>query len=223
VKRSGSQEKRWFYELAPNEARKLMLGAASRKDWETVWAWSDVIVPGHNPWRTFDNQLMLDLRRNSRDQEMREELELLILKFGGAELIPRVHAIVDSQTCPVEPALWSFLLTREGSPAEEELIRKYRRASTNRHCQAELYLQLVLSPVTDLPGAWKGYWSPALENIVVSQLDMHDGVAIVAADLLGQFGSRDAEAPLWARLEKWHRSPSLRPSDMRLEHDLERA
>jgi len=200
-----------------------MLGAASRKDWETVWAWSDVIVPGHNPWRTFDNQLMLDLRRNSRDQEMREELELLILKFGGAELIPRVHAIVDSQTCPVEPALWSFLLKREGSPAEEELIRKYRRASTNRHCQAELYLQLVLSPVTDLPGAWKGYWSPALENIVVSQLDMHDGVAIVAADLLGQFGSRDAEAPLWARLEKWHRSPSLRPSDMRLEHDLERA
>jgi len=222
VKESGSQQKRWLYELAPDEARTIVLAAAARRDWETVWDWSDVIAPWDRPSRVLDNQLMLDLRRNYRDQEMREELELLILKFGGAELGPRVHAIVDSQTCPADPALWSFLLKHEGTSAEDRLIRKYRAASAKGRCQADTHLQLVLSPDTGLPGAWKGYWSPALENIVVSQLDKQDGTALVAADLLGHFGSREAQAPLWARLEQWHRSPSLRPNQVRLEHDLER-
>jgi hypothetical protein len=105
------------------------------------------------------------------------------------------------------PALWAFLLKQEGVPAEKKLIRRYHKSSADPTCDADLPLQQI----------WLNYsvryWSPQLEAIVVSQLDKTNSLATGAAHLLERFASKDSEPALWARLEKWHRSPPLRPRD----------
>jgi len=213
---------RWFAELAPAEARRYMIAAAQRGDWEKAWTWARQ-TKAAEPSVLLDRHLILALHRDTDDEDTGNQLHWLLLKVGGPELVKPVRDILHSETCLGEPELWSFLLKYEGTAAEEELVRSYREALSGGGCDADLELQQVLQPNSF--ENWRGYWSPALETVVISQLQKEDSIAIGAANLLKWSGSSEAKDKLWARLEKWHQSHPIRATAlaMRPEDDLEQS
>jgi hypothetical protein len=199
---------RWFAELAPAEARGYMIAAAQRGDWEKAWSWGE--MKAAEPSLLLDRHLIHALHRDTDDEMTRNQLRWLLLKFGGPELVKPVRGILQSETCLGEPELWSFLLKYKGAAAEEELVRSYKKALSSGGCDADLALQQVLQPSEN----WRGYWSLALESIVISQLGKEDSIAIGASNLLKQFGSPTAEDQLWIQLEKWHKSHPIRATTL---------
>lgn len=210
----------WLYKLAPQEARQSMIRSAVSGDWATVTEWSTVMPEDERPSAVLDSHLAKALRQEP-DDELENNLDQILLRLGGSDLIAPVRQILASESCMGRPALWAFLLKREGEEATRTLIRSYHQNSVDPACDAELpFQQIWLNyPVR--------YWSPQVEAVVVSQLDKTDSLATGAARLLEHLGSKDSEPVLWARLEKWHRSPPLRPRDasqsIQDEDDLEAA
>lgn len=215
------EQMRWLYELAPQEARDSMLHAAARDDWATVTEWSTVMPEGGRPSAVLDFHLRNALRQEPGDEQLEKNLTQILLRLGGPDLITPARQILASESCMGHAALWAFLLKQEGAAAERRLLRRYHQESADPTCGADLPLQQV----------WRNhsvrYWSPQLQAIVVAQLDKTDSLATGAAHLLERFGAKDSESALWARLDKWHRSPPLRPRDgpqsIREEDDLEAA
>jgi hypothetical protein len=201
-----AEQMRWLYELAPQEARQSMIHSAARGDWATVTEWSTVMPEDERPSVVLDSHLANALRQEGND-ELESNLNQVLLRLGGPDLIVPLRQILASESCMGSPALWAFLLKQEGALAERRLIRRYHQESADPTCEVDLPLQQV----------WLNhsvrYWSPQLQAIVASQLDKTDSLAMGAAHLLERFGAKDSESSLWARLEKWHRSPPLRPLD----------
>jgi len=205
-KTEGSQQMRWLYKLAPQEARQSMIHSAARGDWATVAGWAAVMPENEKPSAVLDSHLARALRQEP-DVETEDNLDQVLLGLGGANLIAPVREILASESCVGSPALWAFSLKQQGRPAEERLVWRYHQDGADPICNADLALQQI----------WLNhsvrYWSPQLEAIVVSQLDKSDPLATDAAHLLERFGSKDSEPALWTRLEKWHRSPPSRVRD----------
>jgi hypothetical protein len=218
-----AEQMRWLYELAPQEARHSMLHAAARDDWATVAEWSTVMPEGVRPSAVLDANLANALRQEPDDEQLENNLNQILLRMGGPDLIPPVRQILASESCMGHPALWAFLLKQEGAVAESRLLGRYHqeKESADPTCDVDLPLQQI----------WLNHsghhWSPQLQAIIVSQLDKTDSLAMGAAHLLERFGAKDSESALWARLEKWHRSPPLLPREasqsIRDEDDLEAA
>jgi hypothetical protein len=194
----------WLYQLAPQRARQSMIHSALGGDWATVTEWATVVPEDERPSAVLDSHLAKALRQEP-DDELENNLDQILLRLGGSDLIAPVRQILASESCMGRPALWAFLLKREGEEATRRLIRSYHQNSADPACDAELpFQQIWLNyPVR--------YWSLQVEAIVVSQLDKTDSLATGAAGLLERLGSKDSEPALWARLEKWHRSPPMRP------------
>jgi hypothetical protein len=204
---SYAEQMRWLYELAPQEARQSMVHSAAHGDWAMVTGWAAVMPENERPSAVLDSHLARALREETDDEEVASYLTRILLRLGGPDLIVPARQILASESCMGSPALWAFLLKQQGALIEKKLIRRYHQDSAEPTCDADLPLQQIWLnyPVR--------YWSPQLEAIVVSQLDKDDSLAIGAAHLLERFGSKDSEGPLWARLEKRHRSAPLRPRD----------
>jgi hypothetical protein len=205
------QYKRWLYELAPQEARRAMIAAAAREDWEAAQSWSRVVPAGGTPSAALDRHLLKAFRHETDDEQTGWILDDILLKLGGPDLIVPVRRMLASESCLGRPYLWSFLLKQEGGAAEDSLLRRYHHESISADCDPDLSLQEVLQGNRSVSAL--GYWSPKLEAIAVEQLDMRDEVAIGAAGLLSRFGAKQSEEKLWARLEKWHKAHPLRPAD----------
>jgi hypothetical protein len=219
-KTEGSQQMRWLYKVAPQEARQSMIHSAARGDWATVAGWAAVMPENENPSAVLDSRLARALREEP-DVETEDNLDHVLLKLGGADLIATVRQILASESCVGSPALWAFSLKQQGRLAEERLVRRYHQDAAVPTCNADLALQQI----------WLDHsvrrWSPQIEAIVVSQLDKSDPIATDAAHLLERFGSKDSEPALWTKLQKWHRSPPFRMPDstqsISPEKDLEAA
>jgi hypothetical protein len=219
-KTKGFQQMRWLCKLAPQEARRTMIHSAARDDWATVAGWAAVISENEKRSAILDSHLARALRQG-QDAETEDNVEQVLLKLGGTNLIAPVRQILASESCVGSPALWAFSLKLQGRLAEERLVRRYHQGGGDPTCNADLALQQI----------WLNhsvrYWSPQIEAIVVSQLDKNDPVATDAAHLLERFGSKDSELALWTKLENWHRSPSFRGRDstqsISPEKDLEAA
>jgi len=200
-----AEQMRWLYELAPNDARRVMIHSAARDDWEAAADWAAVIPEGGKPSAVLDSHLAKALREESDDVVRENYLNGILLRLGGLELITPARQILASESCVGDSALWAFLLKQQGPPAERRLIRRYQQDSKDPTCDADLPLQQIWLRYS------VRYWSPQLEAIIVSQLDKPDSLAVGAAHLLERFGSKDSESALWARLEKWHHLHPLRP------------
>ena len=202
-KTEGSEQMRWLYKLAPQEARQSMIHSAARGDWATVAGWAAVMPENEKPSAVLESHLARALRQEP-DVETEDNLNQVLLRMGGAHLIAPVRQILASESCLGSPALWALLLKQQGGLAEQRLIRRYHQDDADPTCNADLALQQI----------WLNhsvrYWSPQLEAIVVSQLDKSAPLATDAAHLLERFGSKYSEPALWTRLEKWHRSPPFR-------------
>jgi hypothetical protein len=200
-----AEHMRSLYELAPNDARRMMIHSAARDDWGVVAGWAAVIPEGGKPSAALDSDLARALRKESDDIVLESYLDRILLRLGGPDLITPARQILASESCVGDSALWAFLLKQQGPLAERRLIQRYQRDSHDPTCDADLPLQQI----------WLNhsarYWSPQLEAIVVSQLDKPDSLAVGAAHLLEKFGSKDSEDALWSRLAKWHHSHPLRP------------
>ena len=219
-KTEGSQQMRWLYMLAPQEARQSMIHSAARGDWATAAGWAAVMPENEKPSAVLDSHLARALRQEP-DVETEDNLDQVLLRLGGANLIAPVREILASESCVGSPALWAFSLKQQGRPAEERLVQRYHQDGADPICNADLALQQI----------WLNHsvrrWSPQIEAIVVSQLDKSDSIATNAAHLLERFGSKDSEPALWTKLERWHRSPPFRMRDstqsISPEKDLEAA
>jgi hypothetical protein len=205
-KTEGYEQMRWLYKLAPQEARQSMIHSAARGDWATVAGWAAIMPGNEKPSAVLDSHLARALRQEL-GVETEDNLDQVLLRLGGANLIAPVRQILASESCVGSPALWAFSLKQRGGLAEERLIRRYHQDSADPICNADLGLQQI-----SLNHSVR-YWSPQLEAIVVSQLDKSDPIATDAAHLLERFGSKDSEPALWTRLEEWHRSPPFRARD----------
>jgi hypothetical protein len=183
-----------------------MIHSAARGDWATVAGWAAVMPGNEKPSTVLDSHLARALRQEP-GVETEDNLDQVLLRLGGANLIAPVRQILASESCVGSPALWAFSLKQQGGLAEERLIRRYHQDGADPNCNADLALQQI----------WVNhavrYWSPQIEGIVISELDKSDPIATDAAHLLERFGSKDSEPALWARLEKWHRSPPIRGRD----------
>lgn len=210
----------WFRELAPQEARRRLLAAAAQGDWETAWSWASLMPEINTTSARLDRLLLTAFQEETDDDQKQRVLDLVLLRVGGADLVGPMRTLLDSETCMGQPSVWAFLLKQEGRAAEDSLVRRYEEQKSDRTCDADAALQEILrqGPRT--------YWSSRLETIVEAQLDMEDPIARGAAQLLEVRGSAGAEDALWARLQKWHRSPPLRATsggELAPEDDLEYA
>jgi hypothetical protein len=201
------QHQRWLYQVAPLRAQRMMIVAMEQGDWTLARNWGRVIRPTTTLSHLVDDDV-INVLTNYADED-NSDVEWTLLKFGTRAAAGSARKILASQECLGDPTLWAFLLRVEGSRAEQSLIRRYQKASARADCRTDADIYTVVDQIDSTQSrTWKPYWSPALEAIFVSQLGNPDTfLAAEDTELLGLYGSKQAEDKLWAKLEAWHRSP----------------
>ncbi|HEY7182335.1 MAG TPA: HEAT repeat domain-containing protein [Blastocatellia bacterium] len=188
---------RRLYELAPDEGRRLIIEEMRRPSLGVGFATLELLPDETLPESegTLVENLKKALSDGGGDADL---LSTLIERYATASVAPRVRDIYGAKggkwECSIQSALLAYFL-RVDAPTGIELAKQAlnARGPEYTHCYASL-----LSDVSKLR------MTPELEALAIEHLDDPDPeVVINAASALGQYGSTDAEKPLWARLEKW--------------------
>jgi hypothetical protein len=184
---------RRLYELAPDEGRKLILEELRRPN-PSVNAATLGLLPDET-LPELDETLVENLEKRRGDLFV---LSQLIERYATASVSPRVKAFYSDKAgqwaCSIQSSLLAYLL-RTDAAMGIDLIKQAlaARGKEYTHCYASLLLEVAKLRMT-----------PELEALAIEHLDDPDPeVVIQAASTLGQYGSIDAEKPLWQRLEKW--------------------
>lgn len=197
VKDLKSSGLRRLYELAPDEGRKLIIEELRRPKpsvgFTTLKLLPDKTLPELE--ETLVENLEKSLSGAGGDADL---FSSLIERYATASVLPRVRAFygdkVGIRGCSYQSSLLAYFL-RVDAATGIELVKQElaARGPEYTHCYASL-----LADVAKLRTI------PELEALAVEHLDGPDPeVVIHAASMLGQYGSADAEKPLWRRLEKW--------------------
>src|SRR5262249_19153326 len=188
---------RRLYDLAPDEGRRLIIEELRRPSpgvgWPTLKLLPDETLP------ELEETLVENLKKAlSGAGGNADLLSMLIERYATASVAPQVRDIYGDKggkwACFIQSALLAYFL-RVDAPTGIELAKQAldARGTEYSHCYTAL-----LSDLSKLRMA------PGLEALAIEHLDDPDPeVVINAASALGQYGSTDAEKPLWARLEKW--------------------
>ncbi|MBO0861794.1 MAG: hypothetical protein J2P21_25560 [Chloracidobacterium sp.] len=188
---------RRLYEMAPDEGRKLIIEELRRPSPSVGFATLKLLPDETLP--DLDETLVENLKKAlSAAGGNADMLSMLIESYATASVAPQVRDIYGSKggkwACSIQSALLAYFL-RVDAPTGIELAKQAldARGTEDSHCYTAL-----LSDVAKLR------MTPELETLAIEHLDDPDPeVVISAASTLGQYGSTDAEKPLWARLEKW--------------------
>jgi hypothetical protein len=182
---------RRLYELAPDEGRKLILEELRRPN-PSVNAATLGLLPDET-LPELDETLVENLEKRRGDLFV---LSQLIERYATASVSPRVKAFYSDKAgqwaCSIQSSLLAYLL-RTDAAMGIELIKQAARSKEHTRCYVSLLTEVAKLRMT-----------PELEELAIEHLDDPDPeVVIQAASTLGQYGSADAEKPLWQRLEKW--------------------
>jgi len=184
---------RRLYELAPDEGRKLILEELRRPN-PTVNSATLGILPDKT-LPELDDTLVENLEKRNGDLFI---LSQLIERYATASASPRVKAFYSDKAgqwaCSIQSSLLAYLLRTDTAmgidPIKQALAA---RGKEHTRCYVSLLIEVAKLRMT-----------PDLEELAIEHLDDPDPeVVIQAASTLGQYGSIDAEKPLWQRLEKW--------------------
>ena len=134
--------------------------------------------------------------RLEREFEQRSDFAL-IGQFGDTSILPQMKQVFERRGGDIEcwqlnSILQYFLRVAQEYGAAQVAMLQERKTGTV-DCRGSIFLSL-----DELP--------PALQPVAVRALDNHNPAIMAdAAQSLGYWGSAEAEAALWARLERFHR------------------
>jgi hypothetical protein len=184
---------RRLYELAPDEGRKLILEELRRPNpsvnTDTLGLLPDETLPD------LDETLVENLETRKGDLFV---LSKLIERYATASVSSRVRAFYGDKAgnwaCSIQSSLLAYFL-RVDSAMGIELVERELAARGDGYTRCYSSLLVDVAKLRTTPG---------LEALAIERLDDPDPeVVINAASMLGQYGSAEAENPLWQRLEKW--------------------
>ncbi len=196
-----SQALRRIYELAPEEGRRLMLAAMKRPNPGVALAALTLLPDETLP--ELDQVFMNNFERG----EQTEIHSALIERYASSALGSRVSTWladkVGKTACYEQDRLLAYVL-RVDATNGAALIRQALTLREDTHC-----FPSVLSGVAQL------HFKPELEKLALEFLDDGDlEVVASAVNLLGRYGSAEAQAPLWQKLEQWHQTWSVRAREL---------
>jgi len=200
---------RRLFESAPDEGRRLILDEIRRPkprvNQTVLRSLPDETLP------ELDNVLAANLEesvgKGSGDTDVITEL---IERYATAAIFPRVRAVYETAgaghwACRPQDALLAYLLRVDPAFGGEQLNKALAaRGKDFTRCYAS-----ALGSVAKL------HMSTEVEEAATAALEDEDPeVVSQAADVLGRFGSADAEKLLWRRLERWHEATQSRSEEM---------
>lgn len=178
-----------FYELAPEEGRHLILTEMKRSEPRVVLPaltlLPDETLPELDP--VFLNNLESSIHM------------ALIERYGSPNLYAQVSSLlaerIGKMACREQNNLLAYCL-RVNPAGGEALIRQAVNARGHTRCYSG-----VLSSIAELR------FSTELEKLALEMMNDSDlEVVISAINVLGKYGSSQAEAALWKKFEQWHQS-----------------
>ena len=184
---------RRLMELSPAEGRALLLAEIKNADTKiglpTLCSLPDRRLP------TLDTILAANLESSLKHGQGDSAIESrLVERYATSAILLRVKAVYGDNGCDVQANLLAYFLRTDHAYG----LKQMKAALASR--KATGCYRSVLSDVAALAAG------PDVERLAVSSLhDPDTEVAADAAKTLGAYGSRAAEAPLWARMREWHK------------------
>ncbi len=187
---------RRLYQIVPNEGRELILAEIQRPE-PRVGAKTLGILPE----RTLPE--LDDTLASSLEQGIEQNLSGaftrhsgLIARYATETILLRVKAVYEKDQAAgwleVQTALLNYFLR-----VDPEYGLKKLRAAAVVPCSG--CYRTILTDVAQRNR------SPQIEALALELLGHDDpGISADAATMLGKYGSADAKAALWKRLERWH-------------------
>lgn len=190
-----------IYELAPEEGRRLILAELKRPS-PRVGLSALTLLPDET-LPELDQVFMGNFERG----EQSEVQGALIERYGSSGLYSRVSALLADQAgkmaCFEQNHLLAYCLRIDGAGGEA-LIRQALNTRERTHCYPG-----VLNQVAEL------HFSPEVEKLALEVLnDSNLEIVISAVNVLGKYGSSEAEAPLWKKFEQWSQTWGKRGGEL---------
>jgi hypothetical protein len=188
---------RRLYELAADEGRGLII-EEMRRPYPSVGFATLRLLPDET-LPQLEETLAENLEKSrSGESGSVEVFSSLIERYATASVLPRVRAFygdkVGQRGCSYQASLLAYFL-RVDPAMGIDLVKQElaARGPEYTHCYASILVEVAKLRMTT-----------ELEALAIEHLDDPDPeVVINAASMLGQYGSAEAENPLWQRLEKW--------------------
>jgi hypothetical protein len=184
------------YELDPKRGRELIL-----KEIADPTGWARFEVLSMLPDKTLpemDEAFATALEKHGRTVPEQLLLHMKLLsRYGTPAILPRIKSVLGNQNwsfwCDVEAPVIAYCLRVDPAFGAAELEKALTRPSENG-CNKH-----ILGSVAEL------YTSPELESAAIRHLeDPEPEVALKSVEVLGKYGSAEAETPLLKRFQQWH-------------------
>ncbi|HZS08699.1 MAG TPA: HEAT repeat domain-containing protein [Blastocatellia bacterium] len=185
---------RRIYELAPEEGRRLII-AEMQSPRPGVGMSALTILPDEALPEL--DQILADRLEQGGEMDI---ISGLIERYATSAVSPRVRAFYEEKAgkwaCTIQANLLAYLL-RTDPESGAQLVRGalQARSKEDTGCWTN-----TLGEIGRL------HTCPELEKVAIASLDdPNPEVVRNAIELLGRYGSAEAEEPLWRCFEKWHR------------------
>jgi HEAT repeat protein len=203
---AGEALTRW-YELDPAGARSAVIAEIQRPkprlDARILGILADKELPEVE-------QALADRLAGDTDFDIQANAASLLARYGTRAVLPQVLAALEDRVgawaCVPQNAALAFVLKVDPPSARPLLERALdARGSHSNACRRSLLVEVASM-----------HYDPLLEELAIRRLsDPDPEVALDAANLLGKYGSAEAEPPLWRRYEAWSREWSGRAAELR--------
>jgi hypothetical protein len=186
---------RLLYELAPDQARALLLKAVADPDSRLTVTSLDVLPERELP--AYDGPLASALERADSDDAFQAALAR-VERFGSAAIADRVQQAIDrvrpTLGCEAGPTVLAYFYRVAPGIADRYLGPVTEAVRTDANCYTGA-----------LEAAARRRMSPGLEAAAIGQLRSDDPRSVAdAAEMLVEFGSGRAEPEVWQALDRWH-------------------
>jgi len=196
-----------IYELGPSEGRSLIL-----RDLQNVKAQPGMDVIKLLPAEDIPIALQPALERISQNNNARELDYVLLDRFADASAFGRVQKAFEGRiggwACAPQSAMLRYFLRVAPADGVKE-VEASLDARKVTHCYSSLLQELG----DELPQAQK--------SAIHALADPDSELVQDAVLSLGRWGTKDAEAALWARLQRFHKDWAGRESQLRMTPDYQ--
>lgn len=191
---AGEALTRW-YELDPAGARSAVIAEILRPkprfDAQILGMLADKELP--------EVEQALADRLAGDDLDIQSKAASLLARYGTRAVLPQVLAALQDHEGVPQYAALAYVL-KVDPPSARPLLER----ALDAHARSLLFEVARI------------HYEPLLEELALRRLsDPDPQVALDAANLLGKYGSAEAEQPLWQRYEAWSREWSGRAAELR--------
>jgi hypothetical protein len=156
-------------------------------------------------------QALADHFAGATNLDIQANTASLLARYGTRAVLPQVLAAlgdrVDRWACASHSAAVLAFVLKVDPPSARPLLERAldSRGPGGNACGRSLLFEVA-----------RIHFDPVLEELAIRRLsDPDPQLALGAANLLGKYGSAEAEQPLWRRYEAWSREWSGRAAELR--------